>query len=281
MKIQFLLALLVAGLALPASAADKSPAPAAAESKDATEKNGYALGLNIGSNLRRQGLSPELLNAESFARGFKDALTGSAPQITEPELNATLQVLQQAVMEKRKNAAAENKAAGEKFLAQNKAKPGVITLPSGLQYEVLNPGAGEPPKPDHTVTVNYRGTLIDDTEFDSSYRRGQPATFRVTGVIRGWTEALQLMSPGAKWRLFIPAPLAYGERGNANIPPDSTLIFEVELLGSTAPPPVAAPQPITSDIIRVPSAEEMKKGAKIETIKADDVKALTEKAANK
>lgn len=273
MKKQFLLPLLIVALAAPGIAAETKPPTAAAPAafKSEKEKAGYALGLNIGGNFKRQGLEPELVDADTFARGVKDALTGGKPQLTEQEIGDTLKALQQTVMEKRKVAGEKNKIAGEKFLADNKSKPGITTLPSGLQYKILTAGKGESPKADHTVTVNYRGTLIDGTEFDSSYKRGQPATFRVGGVIKGWTEALQLMSPGAKWQLFIPASLAYGERGNAGIPPDSTLIFEVELISSVAPAPVAAPQPITSDIIRVPSAEEMKKGAKIETIKADQI----------
>jgi FKBP-type peptidyl-prolyl cis-trans isomerase FklB len=282
MKNQFLLALLALTLAGSVGAADKKtaeaksqPAPAApAVFKSEKEKAGYALGLNTGSNWRRQGLDPELVDADAFARGIKDALAGGKPQLTEQEIGETLKALQQTVMDKRKLAGEKAKADGEKFLADNKSKSGVITLPSGLQYKILTAGKGESPKADHTVTVNYRGTLIDGSEFDSSYKRGTPATFRVGGVIKGWTEALQLMSPGAKWQLFIPANLAYGERGTPGIPPDSTLIFEVELISSVAPAPVAAPQPITSDIIRVPSAEEMKNGAKIETIKADQIPQL-------
>ena len=129
------------------------------------------------------------------------------------------------------------------------------------------------PGPSDTVTVNYKGSLLDGTEFDSSYKRGQPASFPVGGVIRGWTEALQKMAVGSKWKLFIPSELAYGENGRPGIPPNSVLIFEVELLDTKSPAPVAAPapaQPLTSDIIKVPSAEEMKNGAKIEVIKAED-----------
>ena len=198
---------------------------------------------------------------------------------------ATLMALQQSVMAKHKLAVEKAKADGEKFLADNKSKPGVVALTNGLQYKVLAEGNGDSPKASDTVTVNYRGTLIDGTEFDSSAKHGgQPATFRVGGVIPGWTQALQLMKPGAKWQMFIPSNLAYGERGTAGIPPNSTLIFEIELLSVATPPPpaqAAAPQPITSDIIRVPSADEMKNGAKIETIKADQIAKLTNAPANK
>lgn len=274
MKNKFLLPLLAIALA-----GNTLAAPTVFKSE--TEKTGYAIGVNIGSNFRRQGLEADLIDLDTFTRGIKDALSGGTLQLTEQELGETLKALQQAITDKRKTAGEKNKIAGEKFLADNKSQPGVITLPSGLQYKILTAGSGESPKPDHTVTVNYRGTLIDGTEFDSSYKRGTPATFRVGGVIKGWTEALQLMNPGAKWQLTIPAALAYGERGNGNIPPDSTLIFEVELISSAAPAPAPTPQPITSDIIRVPSAEEMKKGAKIETIKADQIPQTTGKATNK
>ena len=286
MKHNFLIPALAMALAATAVAADKKapvtqPATASAFKNEA-EKAGYALGVNIGNNLHRQGLESDLLNPDAFAHGFHDALVGSqAILLTEQEISETLKALQQTVMDKRKAAGAKAKADGEKFLTDNKAKSGVTTLPSGLQYKILNAGKGASPKAEDTVTVNYRGTLIDGSEFDSSYKHGQPATFRVGGVIKGWTEALQLMQPGAKWQLFIPAGLAYGERGTPGIPPDSTLIFEVELISFTAPPPAPTPQPITSDIIRVPSAEEMKKGAKIETIKADQVQQFTNKAAGK
>jgi FKBP-type peptidyl-prolyl cis-trans isomerase FkpA len=140
-----------------------------------------------------------------------------------------------------------------------------------LQYKVITEGQGESPKAEDTVTVNYRGTLIDGTEFDSSYARNQPANFQANHVIKGWTEALQLMKPGSKWQLFIPADLAYGDMSRPKIPAGSTLIFEVELLSFKKPEAPAPSQPLTSDIIKVPSAEELKKGAKIETIKPEDI----------
>ena len=177
---------------------------------------------------------------------------------------------------KREELAVKDKAEGDAFLATNKNNPGVVTLPDGLQYKVLTNGSGAMPTNTDTVTVNYRGTLLDGTEFDSSYKRGQPAKFPVTGVIRGWTEALLKMNVGSKWQLFVSPELAYGERGRPGIPPNSVLVFEIELLStqSSPPPPPAASgnPPLTSDIIKVPSAEELKKGAKIEVIKPEDVK---------
>ncbi|HWQ91484.1 MAG TPA: FKBP-type peptidyl-prolyl cis-trans isomerase, partial [Clostridia bacterium] len=155
-----------------------------------------------------------------------------------------------------------------------------------FQYKVITPGTGPTPGSNDTVTVNYRGTLIDGKEFDSSAKRGQPAKFQANRVIRGWAEALQMMPAGSKWELYIPAPLAYGEFGSGPlIKPGATLIFEVELLSTEAPKPPAPPQPLTSDIIKVPSAEEMKKGAKVEVLKPEDVerelKAATNKPASK
>ena len=254
------------------------PAEAKAVFASDNEKAGYALGLNLANNWKRQGLEGDVVDFDAIARGMKDAQPGGKPLLTEDEARTTLMNLQQAVMAKQKRAGEKIKADGEKFLTDNKTKPGITVLTNGLQYKVLAEGQGDSPKPTDTVTVNYRGTLIDGTEFDSSYKRGQPATFPVGGVIPGWTQALQLMKPGARWQLFIPSELAYGERGTPGIPPNSTLIFEVELISLTAPAPQPPPQPITSDIIRVPSAEEMKRGAKIETIKADQVPQLTNPA---
>ncbi|MCU0788362.1 MAG: FKBP-type peptidyl-prolyl cis-trans isomerase [Verrucomicrobia bacterium] len=238
------------------------------------DKVSYAIGYNIGMNLKNQQYD---VDPNIIARGIKDLLSGTEPAMTETEARQALQEYQQALFQKHQEemaaAAAKNKEEGQAWLAENATKEGVVTLESGLQYKVLASGDGESAGPNDTVKVNYRGTLIDGTVFDSSYDRGQPAQFRVTGVIKGWTEALQLMKQGDKWQLFIPSDLAYGDRPQGDkIKPGSTLIFEVELLE------VTKPQPITSDIIKVPSAEEMKKGAKIETIKADDLKRLEEEA---
>jgi FKBP-type peptidyl-prolyl cis-trans isomerase len=177
--------------------------------------------------------------------------------------------------EKRRALSEKNRAEGEAFLEKNKNQPGVVALPSGLQYKVIQEGQGDHPKATDLVSVQYRGTLIDGTEFDSSYQRGQPASFNLSNVIPAWTEGVQLMKPGAKYQLFAPSTLAYGERGSGpRIGPNATLIFEIELISFTSPPPAPTPDPVTSDIIKVPSKEEMDKGAKIEVIKKEDLDRL-------
>jgi len=235
---------------------------------DEKSRVSYAIGMMLGHNWQQQGLE---INPDIAARAIKDIQAGGATLLTQEEMQQTLTTFQQefrAIQQKKQaELGIKNKAAGEAFLAANKSKPGVESLPDGLQYIVLTKGSGATPTASDTVTVNYRGTLIDGTEFDSSYKRGQPASFPVGGVIRGWTEALQKMTVGSKWKLFIPSDLAYGANGQRGIPPNSTLIFEVELLDTKAPAPAA---PLTSDIIKVPSAEELKKGAKIEVIKSED-----------
>jgi FKBP-type peptidyl-prolyl cis-trans isomerase FklB len=196
------------------------------------EKQSYAIGMNLGENLKNQSvdIDPTLL-----LRGVKDTLTGGKTLLTAEEERATLMELQAGLrktqMEKMQKAGEKNKKEGEVFLTANKVKPGVVTLPSGLQYKILQTGTGPKPTANDSVSCNYRGTLIDGTEFDSSYKRGQPTTFPVSGVIKGWTEALQLMPVGSKWQLFVPASLAYGDRAaSALIGPDATLIFDVELI---------------------------------------------------
>jgi FKBP-type peptidyl-prolyl cis-trans isomerase FklB len=235
---------------------------------DTKSRVSYAIGMMLGHNWQQQGLE---VNPDIAARAIKDIQAGGSTLLTQAEMQQTLTSFQQEFRAKQQQKQAElglkSKAAGEAFLAENKTKPGVFTLPDGLQYQVITNGSGSTPTANDTVTVHYRGTLIDGTEFDSSYKRGQPAEFPVGGVIRGWTEALEKMTVGSKWRLFIPSELAYGERGQNGIPPNSALIFEVELLVTKSPTPV---QPLTSDIIKVPSAEEMKNGAKIEVIKSED-----------
>lgn len=200
--------------------------------KDQKDKVSYSIGMNIGNNLKKQSID---VNPDVFAQGIKDALSGSKALMTEQEVNETIMAFQKEMsakqIERLKELGEKNKKEGEAFLAENKKKEGIITLPSGLQYKVINEGTGETPELTDVVTVNYRGTLIDGTEFDSSYRRGQPATFPVNAVIAGWTEALQLMKVGSKWQLFVPSDLAYGERGaGRDIGPNATLIFDVELL---------------------------------------------------
>ncbi|HZL77814.1 MAG TPA: FKBP-type peptidyl-prolyl cis-trans isomerase [Candidatus Limnocylindrales bacterium] len=245
---------------------------------DEKSRVSYAIGMMLGHNWQQQGLE---VDPEIAARAIKDVQSGGATLLTQAEMQDTLTAFQKEFKVKQQKMQAElavtNKAAGAAFLATNKNNPGVNALPDGLQYIVITNGTGAMPAASDVVTVNYRGTLIDGTEFDSSYKRGQPAQFPVGGVIRGWTEALQKMNVGSKWKLFIPSELAYGENGQRGIPPNSVLIFEVELLAAQAqPPPPAAvnAQPLTSDIIKVPSAEEMKKGAKIEVIKPEDAQKL-------
>lgn len=200
--------------------------------KSDRDKVSYSIGLEIGNNFKKQSID---VDADILARGMKDALSGSKPLMTDKEIQDTMTAFQKDMMakqaEKAKALAEKNKKDEEAFLAENKKKEGVKTTSSGLQYKVIKDGEGPMPKATDTVTVNYRGTLIDGTEFDSSYKRGEAATFPVEGGIAGWTEALQLMKVGSKYQLFIPSNLAYGERGAGQaIGPNSILIFEVELL---------------------------------------------------
>jgi len=202
------------------------------ELKNQKDKESYSLGYQFGQSLKSQGVD---INLDVYASGIRDAFGGKEPQMSQEEIRATLTSFQQRLMAARqkelKEKGTKNIEEGKKFLVENKKKEGIKTLPSGLQYKVLTQGSGKTPKAEDTVTVNYKGTLIDGTEFDSSYKRGQPATFQVKGVIKGWTEALQLMKEGSKWQLFIPPELAYGEQGaGRDIGPNATLIFEVELL---------------------------------------------------
>ena len=209
-------------------------ASSAAELKLDTPKNriSYTIGVNIGQDFKSQNMDvdPDLL-----LMGLKDTLSGKELQLTEEEMVQEIQNFQQEMQAKMaaemEEKAAENKASGEAFLAENAKQEGVVVTESGLQYKIIEPGQGDSPGPADVATVHYRGTLIDGTQFDSSYDRGQPASFPVGGVIAGWSEALQLMKPGAKWQLVIPAELAYGERGaGQDIGPNSTLLFDVELI---------------------------------------------------
>jgi len=208
----------------------KSAAPLTLKTQK--EKFSYALGMKMGANLKKQEVP---VDPAILARGLKDALAGGKTLITDDEAQAALNDVQNDLRKKQQEkmavAGTANKKEGETFLAANKGREGVVSLPSGLEYKILKEGAGPKPAASDSVVCNYRGTLINGTEFDSSYKHGQPATFPVSGVIKGWTEALQLMPVGSKWQLFIPPDLAYGERGaGGDIGPDSTLIFEVELL---------------------------------------------------
>jgi FKBP-type peptidyl-prolyl cis-trans isomerase FklB len=223
-----LAAALCAALAM-SGAAFAADAP---ELKSDKEKLSYSVGMDIGANLKRQSIEvdPDLL-----AKGFRDSYSGGKTLLTEEESRQAIQNFQKQLMAKQaeamKQQAENNKSDGEKFLAENKGKEGVKTTASGLQYKVIQEGAGKSPTADNTVEVHYKGTLINGTEFDSSYKRSQTATFPVSGVIPGWTEGLQLMKEGGKYQLFVPSNLAYGERGaGKDIGPNATLIFEVELI---------------------------------------------------
>ena len=211
-------------------------AAAAVPLKTRKEKFSYALGMNIGTGYS-QGLKKQSVEVDwnLIAQGMKDAATGSKMRLTQDEAQSVLKEVQTEVQkqqqEKTQQAASANKTEGEAFLAANKSKDGVVTLPSGLQYKILTAGTGPKPTASDSVKCNYKGTLIDGKEFDSSYKRGEPATFAVGQVIKGWTEALELMPVGSKWQIFVPSSLGYGERGaGAEIGPNATLIFEVELL---------------------------------------------------
>jgi FKBP-type peptidyl-prolyl cis-trans isomerase FklB len=231
----------------PTSSQSKSQTPKAAAKKPGTttskagtaytlktdkDKASYALGMSIGTGLHRQGIP---VDPAVVARGLRDAMSGSKMLMTEDQMKSTLQQLR-AEVGKEQTAKAHvagegNRKEGEAFLSANKSKEGVTALPDGLQYKIVKEGTGPKPTASDTVTVNYRGTLVNGKEFDSSYKRGQPVSFPVSGVIKGWTEALQLMPVGSKWELYIPADLAYGDNPpDPSIGPGDTLIFEVELL---------------------------------------------------
>ena len=200
--------------------------------KTQKEKFSYSLGMKMGENLHKQSVP---VDPAIMARGLRDALSGGKTLLTDDQAQAAIMEVQNDMRQKQQAKmqveGAANKKEGEAFLAGNKGKESIVTLPSGLEYKILKQGTGPKPTANDTVVCNYKGTLINGTEFDSSYKRGQPATFPVSGVIKGWTEALQLMPVGSKWQLFIPSDLAYGDRGaGPDIGPDSTLIFEVELM---------------------------------------------------
>jgi len=196
--------------------------------KTQKEKVSYSLGMNIGKNMKMQGIE---VDQEYLVKGMRDALSDAKAAMSEKDMETAMKAFQQEMQTKQIYADDKNKKDGEAFLAANKKKDGVITLASGLQYKVIKMGTGPKPTSLQIVTCNYRGTFIDGKEFDSSTRYGRPAEFPVNGVIKGWTEALQLMPVGSKWELYIPSDLAYGEKGSQpTIRPNSTLIFEIELL---------------------------------------------------
>ncbi len=238
------LPILVAALVFGGSASAQNKSPF----KDERDKVSYSIGLDIGTTFKNQNMD---INDEVLLRGLKDGVSGAKPLLNEAEVKETMNNFSKSMREKQvavmKEQGAKNQAIGDKFLEENKAKEGVKTTESGLQYKVLTEGKGDAPKSTDTVEVHYRGTLINGKEFDSSIGRGTPTTFPVNRVIPGWTEGLQLMKPGAKYQFFISPKLAYGERGaGGDIGPNETLIFEVELLGIKSPEesiPTPAPAP--------------------------------------
>jgi FKBP-type peptidyl-prolyl cis-trans isomerase FklB len=237
----------------PAAAAAMTPTPSPTATPDVPigplknqkEKASYAIGLDIGTTMKRQSID---ISEDLMAKGVHDGLTDAKPLLTQEQSRAVMSTFQKDMMEKqaavRKAEGEKNAEEGKKFLEENKKKPGVKTTASGLQYKVIAEGKGNSPKETDTVEVNYRGTLIDGTEFDSSYKRGKPAKFPVNRVIKGWTEGLQLMKPGGKYIFYIPPDLAYGERGaGSEIGPESTLVFDVELLGVSPASTTPVPKP--------------------------------------
>ena len=225
MTLKWILVLSVALFAVQASAADTP------QLKTQKDKISYGIGVDVARNFKRLGVDIDL---DILVKGLRDGMAGEKLLMTDDDLRATmsayLEELKQKQMLAMKAVAEENKKTGDAFLAENKKKQGVVTLPSGLQYKILKKGTGKTPVETDTVECQYRGTLIDGKEFDSSYRTGQKATFKVSGVIAGWREALKLMPVGSKWQLFIPPELAYGPMGaSRDIGPNATLIFEVEL----------------------------------------------------
>ena len=213
---------------------NSDPAPVAAQAgpESKVDKLSYAIGVNFARQFKSQNIE---INPDMLHSAVKAIMTGQTALMTDEQVMTTLQDFEKEMQDKMKGemkkAAQENINKGKAWLAENKKRQGVVELPSGLQYEVIKDGSGESPKATSTVTTHYAGTLVDGTEFDSSIKRGEPATFAVNGVIKGWTEALQLMKPGAKWKLYVPSDLAYGDAGSPpTIGPGETLIFEVELI---------------------------------------------------
>ncbi len=245
-------------------------APKKTMSSKAQSKYSYGIGFELGKSWKERGVRVEDMDFQSLIQGIQDSLSGSSRLLPQKETRAAMNefrtVISKRAQAQKKKAAKINKAKAKQFLKKNRSKEGVKTLSSGLQYKVLKKGDGETPKRWDKVKVHYRGKLLDGTVFDSSYERGKPSTFAANRVVKGWTQALTRMSVGGKWRLFIPPELGYGETGKPpRIGPNQALIFDVELLG------VNRQEPVTSDIIKVPSKEELEKGAKVEVIKKDEV----------
>jgi FKBP-type peptidyl-prolyl cis-trans isomerase FklB len=278
-----------AGVTFSASGVDSTNSPA-----EQRAKISYSIGVNIGRNIKSGSYDVDL---DEMQAAIKDVLGAKTLKLTDEQMREAMMAYQQQVRakreEERRKTIEKNKRDAETFLAENRKKDGikthVVTMPDGssaeFQYKVLTEGTGPMPKSNDTVSVVYKGTLLNGTEFDSSAKHGnQPAKFSLAGgLVKGWIEALQLMKTGSKWQLFLPPALAYGDRGSGpQIEPGAALIFEIELLGIENPqPPAATAQPLTSDIIRVPSAEELKAGAKIEVLKQEDVEKQLKAATNK
>ena len=241
--------------------------------KDDREKASYGIGMFFGNHIKRSKMD---VDTDVLVSAMKEVLAGKETKLTDQQASEAIRDYQRA---EQKKVAEKNKKEGEAFLAENKKKPDVKTMDvkladgstAELQYKVITAGTGETPKSNDVVSVNYKGTLISGKEFDSTAKRGMPMKRAANQLIKGWTEALTHMKVGSKWEIYLPSSLAYGDMGNPSIDPGSTLIFEMELLGIEAPqPPPTQQQPLTSDIIKVPSAEELKKGAKIEVIKPEE-----------
>ncbi len=275
----------IASLGVGALAGCTSPKPTAATSgsgpavktpantntnllSDEASRVSYAVGMMFGHTLQAESVE---VNPDIMILGFKAEQAGGTTLLTPDQMHEVLGEYQKTLNVKKQQflsaVGMTNRAVEAAFLATNKNNPGVITLPDGLQYLVITNGSGEQVQSNDVVTVNYRGTLLDGSEFDSSFRRHHPSQFPVGNVIHGWTEALLQMKVGSKWKVWIPSDLAYREQTHPGITPFSLLVFEIELLAAEPPKP---PAPITSDIVKVPSLEEMKKGAKIEVIKPED-----------
>jgi len=241
--------------------------------KDDREKASYGIGMFFGNQIKRSKMD---VDTDVLVSAMKEVLAGKETKLTDQQASEAIRDYQRA---EQKKVAEKNKKEGEAFLAENKKKPDVKTMDvkladgstAELQYKVITEGTGETPRSNDVVSVNYKGTLISGKEFDSTAKRGMPMKRAANQLIKGWTEALTHMKVGSKWEIYLPSSLAYGDMGNPSIDPGSTLIFEMELLGIEAPqPPPTQQQPLTSDIIKVPSAEELKKGAKIEVIKPEE-----------
>lgn len=227
MKSKYFFVMLVCAAFIQCTGQTKAPSGAL---KNRADSLGYALGNNLGEFLKANGVTDvsKEINTEMMIKAIKDATSNQKAPMTREQCSSAINTF---VMAKRTEGVTKNKAAGQKFLADNKKKPGVITLPSGLQYQVVKQGTGPKPTPSDQVQVHYHGTLIDGTVFDSSVNRGEPLTHSAQGWIAGWNEALLMMNTGSKWKLFVPSDLAYGDQGaGAQIPPGATLVFELELL---------------------------------------------------